>query len=130
VPGQVKVAEKSNEIIAIPKLLEMLSREGAIITIDAMGCQRGIAKKIVDNKADYILALKANQSALRDDVELFVAEQKANDFKDAKISRHETVDGDHDRIETRRYTAIHDVAPNKHASTCRVAGRPGPTSGG
>ena len=108
--GQVKVAEKSNEIIAIPKLLEMLSIEGAIITIDAMGCQRGIAKKIVDNKADYILALKANQSALRDDVELFVAEQKANDFKDAKISRHETVDGDHGRIETRRYTAIHDVA--------------------
>lgn len=75
-----------------------------------MGCQRGIAKKIVDNKADYILALKGNQSALRDDVELFVAEQKANDFKDAKISRHETVDGDHGRIETRRYTAIHDVA--------------------
>lgn len=108
--GQVKVAEKSNEIIAIPKLLDMLSIEGAIITIDAMGCQRDIAQKIVDNRADYILALKGNQSSLREDVELFVAEQKAKDFKDAIISRHETVDGDHGRIETRRYTAIHDVA--------------------
>jgi predicted transposase YbfD/YdcC len=107
--GQVKVAEKSNEIIAIPKLLNMLAIEGAIITIDAMGCQRDIAQKIVDNKADYILALKGNQGSLREDVELFVAEQKANDFRDATISRHETVDGDHGRIETRRYTAIHEI---------------------
>src|SRR5271169_4772089 len=59
--GQVKVAEKSNEIIAIPKLLEMLAIEGAIVTIDAMGCQRDIAQKIVDKKADYMLALKGNQ---------------------------------------------------------------------
>jgi hypothetical protein len=57
--GQTKVAEKSNEIIAIPKLLDMLAIEGAIVSIDAMGCQREIAKKIVDKKADYILALKA-----------------------------------------------------------------------
>ena len=70
--GQVKVAEKSNEIIAIPKLLEMLAIEGAIVTIDAMGCQRDIAQKIIDKKADYVLALKGNQGALREDVELFV----------------------------------------------------------
>ena len=108
--GQTKVAEKSNEIIAIPKLLGMLAIEGAIITIDAMGCQRGIAKKIVEKKADYVLALKGNQSSLREDVELFAAEQKANGFKDTKISRHETVDGDHGRIETRAYTVIHDIA--------------------
>ena len=75
--GQVKVAEKSNEIIAIPKLLDMLAIEGAIVTIDAMGCQRDIAQKIVDKKADYVLALKGNQGSLREDVELFVAEQKA-----------------------------------------------------
>ena len=56
--GQVKVAEKSNEIVAIPKLLDLLTIEGAIVTIDAMGCQREIAAKIVDKKADYILALK------------------------------------------------------------------------
>jgi hypothetical protein len=56
------VAEKSNEIIAIPKLLEMLAIEGAIITIDAMGCQRDIAQKVIGKKADYVLALKGNQA--------------------------------------------------------------------
>jgi Transposase DDE domain len=56
--GQVKVNEKSNEIVAIPALLDMMAIEGAIMTIDAMGCQRDIAKKIVDKKADYVLALK------------------------------------------------------------------------
>jgi len=108
--GQVKVAEKSNEIIAIPALLDMLAIAGAIVTIDAMGCQRDIAQKILDNKADYVLALKGNQGTLREDVEVFVAEQKANGFKDTKVSRHQTVDGDHGRIETRTYTAIHEVA--------------------
>ena len=54
--GQVKVADKSNEITAIPKLLEMMAIEGATVTIDAMGCQREIAQKIIDKKADYVLA--------------------------------------------------------------------------
>jgi predicted transposase YbfD/YdcC len=108
--GQIKVAEKSNEIVAIPALLDMMMIEGAIVTIDAMGCQRDIAAKILDKKADYVLALKGNQGTLCEDVEVFVAEQRANDFKDTKVSRHETVDGDHGRIETRTYTAIHDVA--------------------
>jgi predicted transposase YbfD/YdcC len=108
--GQVKVADKANEIVAIPKLLDLLAIEGAIVTLDAIGCQRAIAQQILDKKADYVLALKGNQGTLREDVELFAAEQKANGFKDAKISRHQTVDGDHGRIETRIYTAIHDVA--------------------
>ena len=108
--GQVKVAEKSNEIVAIPALLDMMAIESAIVTIDAIGCQRHIAEKIVDKKADYVLALKGNQSTLREDVEVFVAEQKANGFKETTVSRHQTVDGDHGRIETRTYTAIHDVA--------------------
>ena len=107
--GQVKVADKANEIVAIPKLLDMLAIEGAVVTIDAMGCQRAIAQKIVDKKADYILALKGNQGALRRDVELFVAEQNAKDFKDTTISRAETIDGDHGRIETRAVTVIHDI---------------------
>ncbi len=107
--GQVKVADKSNEIVAIPALLDMMAIEGAIVTIDAMGCQRHIAQKIVDKKADYVLALKGNQGTLREDVELFATEQKASGFKDTKVSRHETVDGDHGRIETRTYTVIHDV---------------------
>lgn len=108
--GQVKVAEKANEIVAIPKLLEMLAIEGAIVSIDAMGCQRAIAQKIIDKKADYVLALKGNQNTLREDVEVFVAEQKVNNFNDTAVSRHETVDADHGRIETRTTTVIHDVA--------------------
>ena len=92
----------------------MLAIEGAVVTIDAMGCQREwrrsrwifrppeIAQTIIDKKADYILALKGNQGTLKDDVKLFVDEQKAVDFKDAKVSRDKTVDGDHGRIETRR----------------------------
>ena len=107
--GQVKVAEKSNEIIAIPKLLDMLAIEGAIITIDAMGCQRDIAQKVIEKKADYVLALKGNQGSLRADVELFAAEQKDTGFADTEISQATTVDGDHGRIETRTTTVIHDV---------------------
>ncbi len=112
--GQVKVAEKSNEIIAIPKLLDLLSIEGAIVTIDAAGCQRAIARKIVDKKADYILALKGNQGSLRQDVDVFVAEQRANGFRDTEITCHETVDADHGRIETRRVTVLHDIAWLNH----------------
>ena len=107
--GQVKVAEKSNEIVAIPALLGMLVIEGAIVSIDAMGCQRHIAEQIVDKKADYVLALKGNQGTLREDVELFAAEQQANGFKDTHVSRDQTVDGDYGRIETRTYTVFHDV---------------------
>jgi predicted transposase YbfD/YdcC len=107
--GQVKVAEKSNEIIAIPKLLDMLAIEGAIVTIDAMGCQRDIAQKVLDKKADYVLALKGNQGSLREDVEIFVAEQEAAGFRHCEISQDRTIDGDHDRIETRITTVIHDV---------------------
>ena len=107
--GQVKVAEKSNEIVAIPKLLDMVAIEGAIVTIDAMGCQRDIARKVINKKADYVLALKGNQGSLRDDVELFATEQKAKGFADTKISQDTTVDGDHGRIETRTTTVIHDV---------------------
>ncbi len=107
--GQVKVAEKSNEIVAIPKLLDLMEIEGATVTIDAMGCQRDIAQKVIDKKADYVLALKGNQGTLRDDVDLFCAEQKADGFADAEISRAETVDGDHGRIETRTTTVIQDV---------------------
>src|SRR6185437_12754825 len=85
--GQLKVAEKSNEIVAIPKLLDLLTIEGAIVTIDAMGCQRAIARNIIDKKADYIFGLQGHQGSLRDDVELLVTEQKARNFADSEISR-------------------------------------------
>jgi predicted transposase YbfD/YdcC len=108
--AQVKVNEKSNEIVAIPALLGMMAIEGAVVTIDAMGCHRGIAAQIIAKKADYILALKGNQGNLREDVELFANEQKARGFADTAVSSHQTVDADHGRVETRNYTAVHDVA--------------------
>jgi len=109
--GQTKVAEKSNEITAIPALLELLSIEGAIVTIDAMGCQREIAEKILDKKADYILALKGNQGTLREDVEAFFQKQKELDFALLKVDRHETVEKDHGRLEKRRITVFTDIEP-------------------
>src|SRR5271166_2126075 len=108
--GQTRVGDKSNEIVAIPALLDLLAIEGAVLTIDAMGCQREIAQKIIDKKADYILALKGNQGTLRDDVELFAREQKAVAFKNTSVSQDTTVDGDHGRIETRTITVFHDIA--------------------
>ena len=107
--AQMKVSEKSNEIVAIPALLDMMAIEGAVITIDAMGCQRDISARIIAKKADYILALKGNQGTLREDVEVFAAEQKTRDFADTTISTHQTVDADHGRVETRKYTAVHDI---------------------
>ncbi len=107
--GQRKVADKSNEITAIPQLLELLTLKGAIVTIDAMGCQRDIARKIKDKEADYVLALKGNQGTLREDVELFFEEQKARNFKDVDLDRFETVEKSHGRIETRTCTAIDDI---------------------
>ncbi len=101
--GQLKVEEKSNEITAIPKLLQMLDVEGATVTIDAMGCQKEIAKVITDREADYVLALKENHPTLSGDVTRFFDEAKATAFADIAHAYHETVDGDHGRIETRRY---------------------------
>ena len=108
--GQRKVADKSNEITAIPELLDLLTVKGAVVTIDAMGCQREIAKKIVEKEADYVLALKGNQGTLSADVRLFCAEQKTCNFKDTKVSRHETLEKSGGRIETRRVTATDDIA--------------------
>jgi predicted transposase YbfD/YdcC len=107
--GQVMVAEKSNEIIAIPKLLDQLAIDWTIVTIDTMGCQRDIAQKIIDKKTEYILALKGNQGSLREDVEIFFAEQEAVGFKDCEISQHRRIDADRDRIETKMTTVIHDA---------------------
>ena len=86
----------------------MLAIEGAIVTVDTMGCQRDIARAIIDKKAGCILALKGNQGSLREDVELFATEQKASDFAGTQITRDTTVDGDHSRIETRTTTVIND----------------------
>jgi predicted transposase YbfD/YdcC len=107
--GQARIADKSNEITAIPQLLDLLTIEGSTITIDAMGCQREIAAKIIDKEADYVLALKGNQGTLREDVELFFSEQEARKYRDCIVDRHETVEKSHGRIETRIVTAIGDL---------------------
>jgi predicted transposase YbfD/YdcC len=101
--GQVKGDDKSNEITAIPKLLKMLDLTGATVTIDAMGCQKEIAQVITEQGADYVLALKKNHSNLYEDVTLFLDDAQATDFAEIDHDYHETVDGDHGRIETRRY---------------------------
>ncbi len=108
--GQAKVADKSNEIVAIPRLLDLLVIKGATVTIDAMGCQRDIAETITDKDADYILALKGNQGSLREDTELFFTEQAARGFADTVVSRNETLEKSHGRIETRITTATDDIA--------------------
>lgn len=108
--GQEAVAGKENEIVAIPRLLEMLELEGALVTIDAMGCQKAIARTIRDKGADYLLPVKDNQPALRQDIALFFAEQRRRGFADCRALFHETLDNDHGRLEVRRHWAIGDVA--------------------
>lgn len=107
--GQVKVDDKSNEITAIPKLVQMLDLTGATVTIDAMGCQKEIAKVITEQGADDVLALKKNHSTLYEDVKLFLDDAQANGFADIDHDDRETVDGDHGRIETRRYWITADI---------------------
>ena len=107
--GQVKVEKKSNEIKAIPKLLKMLDLTGATVTIDAMGCQKKIAKTITEQGADYVLALKKNHSRLYEDVTLFLDDARASEFAEIEHDYHETVDGDHGRIETRQYWITSDI---------------------
>ena len=107
--GQIRVDAKSNEIVAIPKLLDLMALDGAIVTIDAMGCQRAIAETIVDKGADYVLALKGNQGALRADVEDFAAEQIANGFADVTATHRTDVEGEHGRIDQRTVTVLHDL---------------------
>jgi predicted transposase YbfD/YdcC len=108
--GQVKVDDKSNEIVAIPQLLEMLELGGSIVTIDAMGCQKEIAARIHGQGADYVLALKGNQGTLHQDVELFFQDAQKIRFRQLPHSFHATVEKDHGRIETRRVWAVDDIA--------------------
>jgi predicted transposase YbfD/YdcC len=113
--GQVKTSEKSNEITAIPRLLEVLAINGCIVTIDAMGCQTEIAMQIVDRGADYVLALKGNHGTIHEKVVTFfdqfdeVEPAPQPVVQDEHISTSETVDGDHGRIEIRRYCQVSDL---------------------
>jgi predicted transposase YbfD/YdcC len=106
--GQRKVDEKSNEITAIPALLEQLYVAGCIVTIDAMGCQKEIAQTILERHADYVLALKGNQGHLHEDVQEWFAWAKQTDFKDMPHDYWQTVNKGHGRIEIRRCWALAD----------------------
>ena len=108
--GQVKTDAKSNEITAIPKLLEVLALAGRVVTIDAMGCQTAIAGAIHAKGGDYVLSLKGNQTRLHDDVRTFFLDAEAHAFAGTPHTTAETVDGDHGRIEIRRAWATDDLA--------------------
>lgn len=104
--GQVACDDKSNEITAIPELLKLVDIQGAIITIDAMGTQKAIAAQIVEQKADYVLALKGNQEKLHDAVIEYIDRQLENDFADVDARRLTTTETAHGREETRCYTHL------------------------
>ncbi len=106
--GQRKVDDKSNEISAIPKLLELLRIKGCIVTMDAMGCQKKIAQKIRDKQADYVLAVKDNQRQLHQDIEQWFAYADQIGFKGLDHDHFRTVNKGHGRIETRRCWTISD----------------------
>lgn len=101
--GQQATQEKSNEITAIPKLLEFLELKGCIVTIDAMGCQHAITEQIIDQGGDYVLGLKANQETLHEAVVDFFNIAQANQFAGVGYDYLEEVDKDHGRLEIRRY---------------------------
>jgi predicted transposase YbfD/YdcC len=102
--GQRKVSSKTNEITVIPELLEMLMVKGCVVTIDAMGCQREIAEKIISQEADYVLAVKGNQNRLYEDIQLFF-ESPLND----RGMSYKTVEKDHGRREIRRYWLTSEI---------------------
>jgi predicted transposase YbfD/YdcC len=104
VMAQVATDEKSNEITAVPKLLEMLSLKGTIVTTDALNCQRAIAGQIVDQGGDYVLALKGNQGTLHEDVSLYLDDPGCQ-----KTDTAQTIDADNGRIETRTATVSTDI---------------------
>lgn len=101
--GQVVVDDKSNEITAIPRLLELLELSGCLVTIDAMGCQTEIAQAIVDREADYVLSVKGNQPKLYQGIVDHFVEHVSDDFSRTKVRRHRTHEKAHGRDETREY---------------------------
>ena len=118
--GHLKVADHSNEIPAIPRLLEVLAISGCIVTTDAMGCHPRIAQQIVDADADYVLALKANQGQLHEDVKLLFDGIADNQLPDVQTDTAQTIDGDHGRIETRTAICVSDpevIAPLRGSET-------------
>ena len=107
--GQIAVAEKSNEIQAIPRLLALLDLSDSIVTIDAIGCQREIAKHVIEGEGDYVLAVKLNQPTLHDKVKMLLDDAILDSFEGMRHDTFKSVDGDHGRIETRRVWVTDEV---------------------
>jgi predicted transposase YbfD/YdcC len=107
--GQVAVDGKSNEITAIPLLLELLDLKGALVSIDAMGCQKEIAKKIVARGGDYVLAVKGNQEHLLADVQATVERALVGELPAHVVLQHNTTEQGHGRQENRSYVVVHHV---------------------
>ena len=101
--GQKKTDDKSNEITAIPALLDLLDVKGCIVTIDAMGCQEEIAKKIISKEADYVLAVKANQKQLHEEIIDFFQTARKYEFRNVRYDYFEEAHKGHGRVEQRRY---------------------------
>jgi predicted transposase YbfD/YdcC len=114
--GQVAVAEKSNEITAIPELLGLLDLKGAFVTIDAMGCQKAIATKIVEGKGNYILTVKDNQENLVKDIQESISRAYEGDYDGVEHDSYETRERGHGREEYRCYTVLHDTSGIRNAS--------------
>lgn len=113
--GQVAVDDKSNEITAIPVLLDLLDVSGALVTIDAMGCQKAIAQKIIDQGGNYVLTVKDNQEHLREDISRVMQNAYENNFAGLEHDRYETRERGHGRDEYRCYTVLHSTAGLRHA---------------
>ena len=107
--GQEATKEKSNEITAIPALLKLLELKGCIVTIDAMGCQRDIAKQIIEQKGDYVLGLKGNQGLLHEAVKDYFEVAINSDFKHLPHDYYEESDKGHGRLEVRKYWIVEDL---------------------
>lgn len=112
--AQEQVSDTSNEITALPALLAILELSGCLVTIDAMGTQREIARQIIDEKGDYVLALKSNHPTLYDDVRTFFEEAQAKQYQGIDHDFFEHTDGSHGRIEVRRCWAVGDIAWLRH----------------
>jgi len=117
--GQVAVDGKSNEITAIPQLLELLDLKGALVTIDAIGCQKAIAGKIIDKGGDYVLAVKGNQERLLSDIQETVGKALDGEFAKHQVAMITTVDEGHGRQEQRTYTVITNLEGIRDRSVWR-----------
>jgi len=108
--GQLKVEGKSNEITALPALLKMLDVKGCVVTMDAMGCQKDLAKQVIEQGGDYVFCLKENQGSLHEETQYFFEEAQKMGFANVPYRYHQSLEKDHGRIETRRCWMVEETA--------------------